>query len=196
MGEMAALWSTFEEQVSFFGENNPEMEQLGQKLLYTTLELEKVKSEGLEEIRKNKEYIRELIHLLHYAIHERDEAKKQLQDIIKQNSESNSLNSSPQSPVVLNGNSVFLGPGPVDLDRLIRGRALPQKGKFLDAVLRAGPLLQTLLLAGPLPRWRNPPQYQPHQNQMMTLPLPFPNSDRCSLGINVYTPSAKRQRFG
>ncbi|CAA0811918.1 Protein of unknown function (DUF1635 [Striga hermonthica] len=181
------------------------MEQLGQKLLYTTLELEKVKSEGVEETRKNKEYIRQLIHLLRYAIHERDEAKKQLHDLLKPNSDSNSLTESPPSPVVLNGSSVLVGHEHVDLDRLVRGRALPQKGKFLDAVLRAGPLLQTLLLAGPLPRWRNPPQYQPHQNQMMPLPLPlsFPNAgrvelarDHCSLGINGYVPSAKRQRFG
>lgn len=47
------------------------------------------------------------------------------------------------------------------IDNIAKGRVLPQKGKFLQAVLGAGPLLQTLLLAGPLPRWRNPPQLQP-----------------------------------
>lgn len=36
-------------------------------------------------------------------------------------------------------------------------RPLPEKGKFLQAVMKAGPLLQTLLLAGPLPQWRHPP---------------------------------------
>ncbi|XP_027911939.1 uncharacterized protein LOC114170623 [Vigna unguiculata] len=36
-------------------------------------------------------------------------------------------------------------------------KALPEKGKLLQAVMKAGPLLQTLLLAGPLPQWRHPP---------------------------------------
>ncbi|GER55408.1 hypothetical protein STAS_33059 [Striga asiatica] len=203
------------------------MVQIEQKLLYTTLELEKLKSEAENETRKTKEYIHQLIHLLRYALNERDEAKKQLHDLqstltaSKANSsitESNSLGYSPIeefpspvthdadiSAVVLNGNPpVLAGPGPVGLD----GRALPQRGKFLEAVLRAGPLLQTLLVAGPMPRWRNPPQYQ-----MMQLPLPLaveglsyrpgPNSgpDRCSVGMNglmmgyAATSLANGQRF-
>ncbi|XP_065872811.1 uncharacterized protein [Euphorbia lathyris] len=36
-------------------------------------------------------------------------------------------------------------------------RALPEKGKLLEAVKEAGPLLHTLLLAGPLPQWQHPP---------------------------------------
>ncbi|XP_020084315.1 uncharacterized protein LOC109707464 [Ananas comosus] len=36
-------------------------------------------------------------------------------------------------------------------------RGLPEKGRLVEAVVAAGPLLQTLLLAGPLPRWRHPP---------------------------------------
>ncbi|XP_076910311.1 uncharacterized protein LOC143567919 [Bidens hawaiensis] len=36
-------------------------------------------------------------------------------------------------------------------------KALPEKGKFLEAVIKAGPLLQNLLLAGPLPHWQHPP---------------------------------------
>ncbi|KAE8809222.1 hypothetical protein D1007_14268 [Hordeum vulgare] len=36
-------------------------------------------------------------------------------------------------------------------------RRLPEKGRLVEAVVSAGPLLQTLLLAGPLPRWRHPP---------------------------------------
>lgn len=36
-------------------------------------------------------------------------------------------------------------------------KGLPEKGKFLEAVMKAGPLLQNLLLAGPLPHWRHPP---------------------------------------
>jgi hypothetical protein len=40
-------------------------------------------------------------------------------------------------------------------------RRLPEKGRLVEAVVSAGPLLQTLLLAGPLPRWRHPPPPTP-----------------------------------
>ena len=40
-------------------------------------------------------------------------------------------------------------------------RRLPEKGRLVEAVVSAGPLLQTLLLAGPLPRWRHPPPAAP-----------------------------------
>ncbi|KAL2515969.1 uncharacterized protein Fot_29940 [Forsythia ovata] len=43
------------------------------------------------------------------------------------------------------------------------GKALPQKEKLLQVVVEVGPLLQTLLVAGSLPRWRNPPRIQPFQ---------------------------------
>ncbi|CAN6340250.1 unnamed protein product [Urochloa humidicola] len=43
------------------------------------------------------------------------------------------------------------------LDLLASKRPLPQKGRLLAAVMEAGPLLQNLLVAGQLPRWRNPP---------------------------------------
>ncbi|CAL9754067.1 unnamed protein product [Musa acuminata subsp. burmannicoides] len=32
----------------------------------------------------------------------------------------------------------------------------PERGRFVQAVLQAGPLLQTLMVAGKLPQWRNP----------------------------------------
>ncbi|KAJ1261280.1 hypothetical protein BS78_09G016500 [Paspalum vaginatum] len=43
------------------------------------------------------------------------------------------------------------------LDALASKRPLPHKGRLLAAVMEAGPLLQNLLVAGQLPRWRNPP---------------------------------------
>ncbi|XP_074354769.1 uncharacterized protein LOC141693530 [Apium graveolens] len=43
------------------------------------------------------------------------------------------------------------------IDNLLKGKTLPQNGKLLQSVLDAGPLLETLLLAGPIPKWRNPP---------------------------------------
>lgn len=219
MGDMANLW-VYEEY--------HEAEQLGQKLLVTSLELEKLKAEAKEEVRKNNE----LIYLLNFALKERDEAKNQLQNLL--NTTENNLTSIPHfhvdSPVpkpaakanssVTESNSLSdtynyhsHGSSPVDclfdsvpspeftninfvvsnnplvqepnatihnsrvtsevmprfdegsfvIDNLARGRPLPQQGKFLQAVLDAGPLVHTLLMAGPLPRWRNPPQLQPAQ---------------------------------
>lgn len=41
-------------------------------------------------------------------------------------------------------------------DGLIQGKPLPEKGRLLQAVIEAGPLLNTLVVA-PLPNWKNPP---------------------------------------
>jgi Protein of unknown function (DUF1635) len=43
------------------------------------------------------------------------------------------------------------------LEEMAMKKGLPEKGKLVEAVVTAGPLLQTLLLAGPLPKWRHPP---------------------------------------
>jgi len=43
------------------------------------------------------------------------------------------------------------------IDRIASERGLPQMGHLLQAVKDAGPLLNTLLLAGQLPTWVNPP---------------------------------------
>ncbi|CAK7325102.1 unnamed protein product [Dovyalis caffra] len=53
------------------------------------------------------------------------------------------------------------------IDYLAQGKVLPQNGKLSQAVMDAGPLLQSLLITGPLPRWRNPP---PHQRPTNILP--------------------------
>ncbi|KAI4971165.1 hypothetical protein ZWY2020_002079 [Hordeum vulgare] len=46
---------------------------------------------------------------------------------------------------------------------------LPEKGRLVEVVVSAGPLLQTLLLVSPLPRWSHPPPpasaAQPQQQQ-------------------------------
>ncbi|KAG6436192.1 hypothetical protein SASPL_101077 [Salvia splendens] len=193
MGEMASLWSYAEDG---------EMDELGQKLLYTSLELEKLKSEAMEEMQKNKEYVNQLIQLLKCAIEERDEARRQLDKLIsataisspyfqaggdtsllkpaaKANSsitESNSFTDthnyhSPaavSSPAIVQVDPV-VDRGSMIIDNLSRGRVLPRKGMLLQAVLQAEPLLQTLMVAGPLPRWRNPPQMQPFQIPPMAI---------------------------
>ncbi|XP_071734894.1 uncharacterized protein [Rutidosis leptorrhynchoides] len=40
---------------------------------------------------------------------------------------------------------------------VIPTKGFPEKGKFLETVMKAGPLLQNLLMAGPLPHWRHSP---------------------------------------
>lgn len=54
------------------------------------------------------------------------------------------------------------------LEMLAAKRPLPHRGRLLAAVMEAGPLLQNLLVAGQLPRWRNPPTVRAPDT---TLPL-------------------------
>lgn len=72
----------------------------------------------------------------------------------------NSSTSAPPSLLVSLEKPSSHDPATAVIDSLAKGRALPQKGKLLQAVMDAGPLLQTVLLAGPLPHWRNPPPLQ------------------------------------
>lgn len=235
------------------------MEQLGEKLMCTTLELEKLKAEAMEEMKRNRDYIKQLIHLLKFAIQERDEARTQFQKLLlikstaaaetltfppaKANSsitESNSpsetynfhshastpvdsLFDAVTSPEFSDINFLAVDQSSLIIDTIAKGRALPQKGKFLQTVLQAGPLLQNLLLAGPLPRWRNPPQIQPFHIPPFSPPdLQFPakpytqlscgtsaqfqstpplmsftnlGSSPPAMNANGYTPLAKRQRL-
>ncbi|KAK4356566.1 hypothetical protein RND71_025537 [Anisodus tanguticus] len=200
MEEIASLWS-----------NQETVDEMRHKLLYTNLELEQLKAEKTDEMRKNKEYMKQLIQLLNMVCQERDEARDQLEKLLnkldspnfvkvtKANSsttESNSLhNSSPinsffdtvSSPEFSNNNNNNMADSnevaymnqslshdcnvrfsdnyvpQVDkatlvIDNLVKGKTLPQQGKLLKAVIESGPLLQTLIVAGSLPQWRNPPQ--------------------------------------
>ena len=62
--------------------------------------------------------------------------------------------SSPDSAVVDHGSLI--------IERLAKGRPLPPNGSLMQAVRDAGPPLATLLVAGSLPRWRNPPGLLAH----------------------------------
>nr|GMD15803.1 UDP-galactose/UDP-glucose transporter 5B-like [Ipomoea batatas] len=149
------------------------MDELKQKLLYSTFELERFKAESSEEMRKSKEYVKQLVELLKVACKERDEARDQLQKLLgtaasvvvlpatKANSgvtESNSLSetyntqgSSPvesfldavSSPELLN-NSTVDSSAMDQAAMAIEGLA---KGKCLP---QKGKLLQAVLEAGPL----------------------------------------------
>lgn len=71
-----------------------DIEELKQKLLYTTIELESVRLEASEEVRRNKENIKQLHQLLKVASQERDEAKDQLHKLLN-----NSFIISPSNPI-------------------------------------------------------------------------------------------------
>ncbi|KAI3788115.1 hypothetical protein L2E82_00784 [Cichorium intybus] len=71
MEEIASLWS--------YQEN---IDELKQKLLYTTLELEAVKAETDERMKRNTESMKQVLQLLKIAYQERDEAKDQLQKLL------------------------------------------------------------------------------------------------------------------
>ncbi|KAJ6424987.1 hypothetical protein OIU84_025707 [Salix udensis] len=160
MEELNSLWD-FEES----------SDELKQKLVYTTIELESVKAEANEELRKHKEDVKQLINLLKIAYQERDEAKVSSPDFSSINMvESSHMGFVNQALVQDYDGSIPTGlaasamadidPADTVIDNFLKGKVLPQKGKLLQAVMSSGPLLQTLLLAGPLPRWRNPPPLQ------------------------------------
>ncbi|KAK4709614.1 hypothetical protein R3W88_030539 [Solanum pinnatisectum] len=82
MEEMASLWS-YQETV----------DELRQKLLYTNVELEELKTDKNDEMKKNKECVKQLIQMLKIVCEERDEAKVQIQKLL------NKLDSDP--PIVM-----------------------------------------------------------------------------------------------
>ncbi|OIT06672.1 PREDICTED: uncharacterized protein LOC109223042 [Nicotiana attenuata] len=88
MDQMDSLWSYQET-----------MEEMRQKLLYTSLELEKLKMEASEEKRKNNEYVKQLIQLIKMAYQERDEARDQLQKLVNKINQADLLNNHSQIQV-------------------------------------------------------------------------------------------------
>ncbi|KAJ4756067.1 enabled-like protein (DUF1635) [Rhynchospora pubera] len=177
-------------------------EELKQKLLQTTLELETLRTTAKEEMRKKEENINKLIQLIKLTTKERDEVKEQVNALLsflqsKKTQQPAAINSGltesdslsdaqtsishrphVSSPVESfyhadSSNISTAAPiptatvtatkfdyGSVIIDELAKKRPLPENGKLLHAVMNAGPLLQTLMVAGPLPMWRNPPPVQ------------------------------------
>ncbi|KAM7522415.1 hypothetical protein LguiA_012317 [Lonicera macranthoides] len=154
------------------------MEELTQSLL---LELESTRLRAQEEIKFRDNQFAQLKDLLNRAIRERDEAKQNCQKLIfeklllqnqLQNTPLSALSSIEDEPIrnldSQNGfsssdceesivSSPVLDPIPPPPPVLVPEKELPERGKFLEAVVKAGPLLGSLLLAGPLPQWRHPP---------------------------------------
>ncbi|KAL2344989.1 hypothetical protein Fmac_006274 [Flemingia macrophylla] len=83
------------------------------------------------------------------------------------------------------------------IDKLVCGKRLPQKGRLLQTVTEAGPLLHTLLVA-PVPMWRNPP---PLSSSGLSLTGNQDNSsstnmdDKASVNPNGFIPTSLSLAF-
>ncbi|KAJ4875122.1 hypothetical protein Rs2_40140 [Raphanus sativus] len=156
------------------------IDEISQNLQNTLFELETLKMEANEKTRTHTEEVNQLITLLKSTQQERDEARQQLSQFLIQTQNTNSrtttesnslspqgssspLSSSvrtihhPQPSMILEDPTAQNHHQPDPLDILVMGKAFPETGKLLKAVVEAGPLLQTLLVAGTLPKWVNPP---------------------------------------
>ncbi|KAG5071308.1 hypothetical protein JHK86_006519 [Glycine max] len=147
------------------------LEDLRNSLLYTTLLLDATIASAKEEITRRE---CELIHVndllsrkqqleQHQFVqtHQRDTISQSEEEQQEGFSEKHSASSGCE------GNNNMPSPGgsstphqttPLQVVmELAEKKPLPKKGKLLKAVVEAGPLLQTLFLAGPVPQWQHPP---------------------------------------
>lgn len=125
-------------------------------------------------LKTRDDQILHLKQLLAAAIKDRDEAqhnckkalldKLLLQHHLKQSHQSSDPNSALSSVdgddcdgSIVSAPLRLPPPPPETESRVAIKGPLPEKGQLLQAVRNAGPLLETLLLAGPLPQWRHPP---------------------------------------
>ncbi|CAN1171784.1 hypothetical protein LINPERHAP2_LOCUS29772 [Linum perenne] len=154
------------------------MEELKNSLLYTTLELEQTRIAAQEEIQRRDEQLIQLNELLERTTKERDEASEKCERLMFENL----LIHQTPPPQISSGVSEIEDDPRLGIDSINNGFSfsssdceesivsssppetlpapetpLPEKGKLLEAVMKAGPLLKTLLLAGPLPQWNHPP---------------------------------------
>ncbi|KAI3809554.1 hypothetical protein L1987_25531 [Smallanthus sonchifolius] len=137
------------------------IEELTDSLWLTTMELQ-------EEIRARDDRLNQLKHLLNDVVHERNEARTKCQSLVLDklllqhqfhNRRRQTTTAPPHSGVSCvedEESSVSFSPNE-NAVQLPPMKGLPENGKFLEAVMKAGPLLQNLLLAGALPHWRRPP---------------------------------------
>ncbi|KAD3337268.1 hypothetical protein E3N88_32788 [Mikania micrantha] len=146
-------------------------EELTEFLLITTMELEAARIKAQEELKIKYDELVQLKQLLNTAINEKIEAQNRYQTLLQYHNHHNQTiedehfinggfsSSDCEESIVSSSVSeptVRLTPS-LDQEFGFPVKALPERGKLLEAVINAGPLLQNLLLAGPLPDWRYPP---------------------------------------
>ncbi|KAJ0511086.1 hypothetical protein HanIR_Chr11g0548031 [Helianthus annuus] len=160
---------------SFFSRGKS-VEELTQSLLITTMELEAARFKALEELKLKDTELTQLKHLLQTAINEKLEAQNRYQTLLHHRQTTappppHSVHSASTDDHVSDcdesivSSSITEPPvhftppeiSPENHELRVPAKKLPENGKFLEAVVKAGPLLQNLLLAGPLPHWRHPP---------------------------------------
>ncbi|XP_059660691.1 uncharacterized protein LOC132307053 [Cornus florida] len=71
-----------EDVASFWGYDQENVNELKQKLMFATIELETVRMEASNEMTKSQEHVKHLLQLLKIAFNERDEARDQLQKLL------------------------------------------------------------------------------------------------------------------
>ncbi|KAF0891617.1 hypothetical protein E2562_010602 [Oryza meyeriana var. granulata] len=159
--------------------------ELRQALLRALAELDAARAAHQTELRRMESEAARLAALVASATAERDELRRHCHSLLlllHHQSQSAPPTPTPQSmpaahvPTTTIAHSGVLGGGgcaaagvdELALDaadeaerEMALARRLPEKGCLVEAVVSAGPLLQTLLLAGPLPRWRHPPPPAP-----------------------------------
>lgn len=168
------------------------LEELKYAILQTSLEVEATIIRSKEEITRRECEFMEVNDALSKAMKERDESIAQCQKLeqeirqlqqkqivlqthhedggLKKQKCSSSSLSEPEA-CLSSLSSEFEAED--DEERKRDYVELPEKGKLLKAVIEAGPLLQTLLLAGgPLPQWQHPPPLL----HFIDIPPPFPSS--------------------
>ncbi|KAL3618737.1 hypothetical protein CASFOL_037399 [Castilleja foliolosa] len=160
------------------------MDELRQSLA-VAMEIEEIRVKAEEELKVRDFEIAQLKALLRAAIKERDEARQKaccqhalLQNQLQKKQKRHHLSAphsggsssvddawdersiSSSSPRILPEHELPVTPK----------MPLPENGMLLQAVIKAGPLLQTLLIGGgPLPQWRHPP---PPVDTFQILPPP------------------------
>ncbi|XP_074559705.1 uncharacterized protein LOC141815649 [Curcuma longa] len=136
--------------------------ELKRALLRATLELESTHAAAQEDFCKMEAQALRLTGLLESAIQERDEARHAL---LLLHHQVDRLQPPPVSSFLPVDAAVTEdiddresnNPTLAELEAAAAKRGLPEKGRLVEAVLGAGPLLQMLLLTGSLPQWRHPP---------------------------------------
>ncbi|XP_076930862.1 uncharacterized protein LOC143595821 [Bidens hawaiensis] len=152
-------------------------EELTESLLLTTMELESARFKAEQELKQKDQELNHLKHLLNTAIIQKNQAQNQYQTLLIQfhrnttapppHSVASSVeddhvttagfSSSDCDESIVSSPQPQPQPPPPEDEIRVPVKALPEKGKLLEAMVKAGPLLQNLLLAGPLPHWRHPP---------------------------------------
>ncbi|KAK1320774.1 hypothetical protein QJS10_CPA03g01496 [Acorus calamus] len=137
-----------------------EIESLRKCLYYSTIEKESLRTTALTELREKEERVNQLCLLLKQTTHERDEVRNhlhQLQLLLHKLTQQPVDPSPPTNPIWANSSLIDSDNLSSDsafdeidrtlaemdrADRLVKVRALPEKGRLMQAVTDAGPLLK------------------------------------------------------